>query len=846
MAASLALASLITSAAPPAVSVAWGRGWPTQRVELNGVPVILVQDRQSTTFDLGVRVSAGYHDDPTGFDGLAHLAEHLIAHGEQPEFGESLGQWRGRDQTRSLSFHTGSDSTDFRLAADQDDRVELLRRFAAAMARSDYTTADVERQLVEIDGEEKPSRADLDTVLGHRFAAMADAGNPARRAYSSGEAKVLASKAVAQVRDAANELLRNRYPDRVASIVVVSSLEPAVVESLLRTHLHRLSRGAAEAVGAVREFIDPFSAASRSVSRIQHPGDETVLAVHLPIPHSIRRDTRLLDLIEAALGTSSGSALSRRLVATDYVTRATAEIVVGEKLPGADSLLIQCHLTARGRREPERFRALLQAAVVSELETRAAVIEGLAERRADRLLGTQPTRDALVSRLLQTQAMPGSDAQTLHYQMPVEKRDWDALARYAVFVARYRPVAVMAMPARAGRAERGRASSVAAPRAPALPSAAALERAAQCLAVHPDGSLDCLKPVWGMDAWRGSRPLLNGLQRDIARQLLAEAAASARKRNAGGRSIVNVVADTSPGIGIVGYGLDRKAAIDSIRAEFLRVRSGDELAAMLGALRRPAGQAYQMALREAREVLGFHDQQAVAAMRDVHVLGVQVRALQESYRTDAGVWFSSSPESARPQAETDAARREGTTIRAVASDSGVANYLRIRCGPATEAAMSALRLLMPEAHRWVWGRAQASGDPEAFGAFMVIQAADRLCFGTSEDSSVRNQSQLESSAVALERDIADRLCASDEAAWNDLTLSAQRTEELPWSIPQADAVRNLQNWMRGLDGVDAGRIRAGVSGVPHTSFCAGGLENVLGAGDVQSIRVMIERPAASD
>jgi len=122
--------------------------------------------------------------------------------------------------------------------------------------------------------------------------------------------------------------------------------------------------------------------------------------------------------------------------------------------------------------------------------------------------------------------------------------------------------------------------------------------------------------------------------------------------------------------------------------------------------------------------------------------------------------------------------------------------LDMHCVRPTDDVMTFLRLVTLPSHQFMQNAGRATGDPDAFGAYVVREWGAEMCFGESVDSGILDSTQLRATVSALATQREQYLCALSRRSLSETKRWVLATEDGSWANDQAYAIQDLRNWMQ--------------------------------------------------
>ena len=174
----------------------------------------------------------------------------------------------------------------------------------------------------------------------------------------------------------------------------------------------------------------------------------------------------------------------------------------------------------------------------------------------------------------------------------------------------------------------------------------------------------------------------------------------------------------------------------------------------------------------------------------------EVYRLQQAFRSSAIEYYVTQK---RADRGTVPGTGEPSTLQLhVTADVAFApgTVLEMHCVRPSNDVLPFLRLVTLPSHQFFQNVARASGDPAAFGAYVVREWGTEKCFGESMDSGILDNAQLRASVSSLSTQRELYLCALSTKSWNDSKRWVLANEGVPWANEQAYAIQDLRNWMQ--------------------------------------------------
>lgn len=782
--------------------------WVSATSTVHHARVMAVQDAQSGRLDIGVRINAGYYDDPKDFDGLAHLVEHLVVEGTLKPYPEPLHDWTRQSQSRQLHCQTFENHTNCFVSAEIGEARELMERVATALAPKQYSAADIDKQLQDIDGEQGRFASSDSGVITAYESMLVNPLHPAFRNFSSGGTQALKHAVPADLLAAAQAFLAEHYWGREADIVLIGPWSTTKTLEFARRHL---LTGFGTTVRGTRVVTNasalPFGESQTALlheSPRSASADLVVFSYALPIPGSTIADSperfRAFDLLQFML-----QDLGPRSLYADLAGRFQVQSMWIEAIPGkygnADCLRFEIERRAQSAANVDEIHNAINQ-FLHALESRGrndTVRHYQAAVGLDGLIGHRPNRDVLVFDALdELDSDRGNGA--FDYRAEVFERDWSAYQALLSTVQSTQPVRVLFKSSAPGVAANdggfvATSSSVPTPDVELNRIAAA----ADCIATTHSSTRNCLSGLWAVNGIRSAQPFADPLQRTVGQALLWQTqqtlTARAPELSQYGNSL-EVVAGASPAIGFIGHGQDATALLRRAWNEFLRQRTTDELKALQRALAYKPDNAFDWSMDAASDGLSITNRPAARDLVADSTLKQEIERLQRTFRSAPTQQFESSTEG-KPTPVV----AENTSVTAplrIQADTSFrpGTLLEMHCARPTSELLAMLRVVALPSHKLLLNAARATGDPAAFGAYAVREWGADKCYGISMDSGVLDGERLRGmvSTLATERD--RQFCSMSAKTWEVTKLWALASEGLPWANEQAYAVEDLRNWMQ--------------------------------------------------
>lgn len=837
------------SAAHTATTERYGQRWVSAIATAHHARVMAVQDTESGRLDIGVRINAGYYDDPKDFDGLAHLVEHLVVEGTLTPYPQPLHDWTRQSQSRQLHCQTFEDHTDCFVSAEVSEALELIERVAAAFAPKQYSTADIYRQLHDIDAEYGPYESSDSGKVTSYESSLANPLHPASRNFSSGGTQSLRHVAPADLLAAAQAFLAEHYWGREADVVLIGPWSTTKTLEFARRHLLKgFGTTASGARAVTKSSALPFGESQIALaheSSRSATADLIVFSYGLPVPGSTIATSperfRAFDLLQFML-----QDLGPHSLYADLVSRFQAQSMWIEAIPGkygsADSLRFEIERRAQPAANVDElhdainhFLRMLESRDRKDTVRHYQAAVGLAG-----LIGPKPSRDNLMF-----DALDELDTDRTHgafdYKAEVDERAWSAYEALLSTVHATQPIRVLfkgSAPAEApidGPFDAATAPDVELNR---------IAAAAECIGTPRASTRDCLSGLWAVDGIRSTQPFADPLQRTLGQALLGQTmqtlTAQAPELSQNGNSL-EVVAGASPAVGFIGHGQDTNALLQRAWNEFLRERTVAELKALQDALAYKPDNAFDWSMDAASDGLSITNRAAARALVVDSTLKQEVERLQRAFRSAPTQQFESNSErkptpvavehiraTAPLQIQADTSFRPGT-------------LLAMHCARPTSELLAMLRIVSLPSHKLLLNAARATGDPEAFGVYAVREWGADKCFGISMDSGVLDSERLRGVVSALVSQRERQFCSISPKAWQDIKQWVLASEGLPWANEQAYAVEDLRNWMQFGAGLAPARsILHRASGLSPQRICSWiRNEDVAGANHARKVEVVV-------
>ena len=445
----LAQAQAQAQAEPPAAALALpALAWLSQRLD-NGLQVLSLPQRGSSSVAVQVWYRVGSRDDPPGRSGFAHLFEHLMFKGTR-HMGDEMFDRLTEDVGGQNNAYTTEDMTVFQNEVPAHHLERLLWAEAERMAhlRVDQASLDSERQVVI---EEMRERV-LADPYGRLFNALPQHGFslPAYRRPVIGLQQDLEA---ATLSDVQRFHARHYRPDN-ALLLVVGDVDAAQLRQWVLRWFGPLRAPARPAELGLAAATDRQASAPTTPLRITLTAPQVplpALALMWPAPPASHDDAPALEVAAALLSLGDASRLNEALVYRDQIAQsvgcwtellarqgmlvAHAVAVGGRGRPGAQSALgqLEAALLQQVRQlrqgpvttaELARVRTQLLTAALLARQTahgmaqaagRAALLLGGADQADAYLARLQAVDAAQVQRVLQ-RYMAGPPAVSLYYR----------------------------------------------------------------------------------------------------------------------------------------------------------------------------------------------------------------------------------------------------------------------------------------------------------------------------------------------------------------------------------------------------------------------------------------------
>lgn len=324
----------------------------------NGIRGLVCADAARPRFELAACVGCGSLDDPEGFEGLAHLAEHMTLACDPLGLQTFVEEERQGDTNaftgeRTTTFYTGFDTTK-RVArsssasraesavsdATKADVAEASRRFAEIFARALSSSEGLAAPASVVRNEVGRINKEMEDILRRPSRGLVEIGSyKARSSPASAWSrlgrgdettlKVRSDEEVRRVSDALTELRRQRYrPDGITFAAIAPlPLEEAVTrvaDAFVRVPtLERAPPVRARAVVAPTPFADLDADASvRRPVALLRPGRRATLSLAWDVAFDdplLEARRKPLDLIGHVLTAPHGASLASLLRARGLV-----------------------------------------------------------------------------------------------------------------------------------------------------------------------------------------------------------------------------------------------------------------------------------------------------------------------------------------------------------------------------------------------------------------------------------------------------------------------------------------------------------------------------------------------
>jgi hypothetical protein len=810
-----AIASAFANAATAAefqatTTVHYGQSWLSKVATVRHARVLAVQDNESGRLDIGIRINTGYFSEPGKIAGLAHLAEHLIANGHAAPFAEPLHVWANQGHLRQLHCQTFGDHSNCFASAEMGEAADLMRRVAAAFARKEYSVTDYDRQLQDIGQEYKRFAASDSGVVNAFESKLADPLHPLWRNFASSGDEAMTSMVRADLTNAARTFLEQHYWGHQADIVIIGPWPPNKTLALARRYLLAgFSVAAPQDASIAPTSVLPFESAQTAAwheSRRPAADDLIVLAYALPISSKETPTPpgafRAFDLLQFNLQDTDPRSLYSEFSRRFHIHSLWIDATPG-KFGNADSLRIEIE-RAPGSVESA---AVLQDAIVQYIHRlgtrpRAEVVEhyqsvvGLSG-----LIGPRPSRDGLVFDALD-ELDSGRSNGAFDYAVDVDDRAWTAYRTLLATVAATTPLRVLFHGTSASisvTADRASAEPEEAPPAPEHVPLDRISAAAGCIASYRSSTHPCLGGLWSVDGIRSNKPFDTALQRTIAQALLAQTqrlSTSQMPELAQYGNSLEVSAGATPAIGLAGHFENPRSLLQRTWHDFLRKRTEDELGDIARSLAYTPGNAFDWSMDAASDGLAITDHSAARHLVANGNLKEEVHRLQEAFHDsitdhyDPRVHrdFSAVPAKSKSSTPSISVNADVTFVPGTALD--------MHCVRPTEDVMTFLRLVTLPSHQFMQNAGRATGDPDAFGAYVVREWGAEKCFGESMDSGILDSTQLRATVSALATQREQDLCALSRRSLSETKRWVLATEDGSWANEQAYAIQDLRNWMQ--------------------------------------------------
>jgi predicted Zn-dependent peptidase len=349
----------------------------TRRLQLpNGLRVILQQDRRRPSVAALISYHVGYRDEPTGYQGLAHLVEHMAFRGSRhvpPLAAMSLLERAGA--TRA-SAGTGRDQTMY-FAELPSQQLELWLwlesdRMGFLLEHLDAASLELERRIVG--NELRQMRTPARLLELHSGAALYPIGHPYHTRID--EERDVAAMNIEHVR----WFVQQHYRPDNARLVLVGDFELASAERLVRKYFEPVGR---PPWSHRRPLAAPLRFVGSQAVSVEVPYAREQLAMVWRAPTLAARDALALELLADLLAHGRLSRLHQRLV--EQRALATAVDIEIDHADLASWVTLRADL-ARGRRHRELERAIddelarLREAPITVDDLRAVKEAALARR----------------------------------------------------------------------------------------------------------------------------------------------------------------------------------------------------------------------------------------------------------------------------------------------------------------------------------------------------------------------------------------------------------------------------------------------------------------------------------
>lgn len=802
----------------PAVTVRYGQRWKTVQIAQGPGRLEAVQDVESHRLDIGVRVNAGYYADPKGFDGLAHLAEHMTVESAPPPYAESLHDWVRLSQSRQLHCQTFELHTSCFISVDISEAREAMARVTAAFAPRTFPSSDVDRQLEDISQEfERFTSTESGTVTAFE-GGLANPEHPESRTFSSGGAEALKRAPRGALNVAAQDFLSDNYWSHPAEIVLISPWPFARVLEFARGYLKVGGNvGRSMPMSSSSPVVPPFDQSQIDAdheSTRSATDDLVIVNFVLPMPtvaNPLSADRfRAFDLLQFNL-----QALGPDSLQTDLARRFGVHSIWVNAAPGrygnADVLRLELERGGPTELHSHELRmALSQFFHVLDLRSRSVTVRRyVLEAGRAGLTASEPDRDALVFDALE-ELHTGRDAGAFDYRLDVGDGAWQAYKSILSVLQTQTPLQMSFR----GPASVARTAAIAPPtprtQAREIPEATEQQigGAAACIAAGETKERLCVSGLWSVAGLRGVRPFENATQRTLAAALLEQtrqALVESVPALLDSGTTFEVVAGVSPAFGIVGGTRESHAVLQQAWKEFLRVRTDTELGAIHNALAFEPDNAFDWSIEAAQGGLAVTAHDAARKLSPEVELKQAINELQRAYRNTSVERYTMSGGTA-PKTQSVKSGSTSPAVKIVAPMSkSPGTLLQMRCAQPTDGLLAYLRLMALPYHKYFLNAGRASGDRSAFGAYLTREWGQFKCYGPSMDSGVLDREALRSHVSDLWREGNRHFCEMGPEDWGDMRSGVLISEGLSWANDQAYAVEDLRNWMRYGPGIAPAR-----------------------------------------
>ena len=121
----------------------------------NSLRVLLISDSSTNTSTVALDISAGNFNSPKGYEGLAHLCEHMLTFSSQRYPNEDDFISYVRENGGLYNAYTASEHTNFYFSVNSDHFKEALGKFAAFFVSLRLTDDAINQELKVVDDEHK-------------------------------------------------------------------------------------------------------------------------------------------------------------------------------------------------------------------------------------------------------------------------------------------------------------------------------------------------------------------------------------------------------------------------------------------------------------------------------------------------------------------------------------------------------------------------------------------------------------------------------------------------------------------------------------------------------------------